>query len=187
MVDSASRLTLARLTRSRDTPFEIVPDAETRAGLATDLDLLALRKLRFAGRLIPEGVRDWRLEAMLGATVVQPCVVTAEPVTTRLDETVERRYLSDLEEPTGEEAEMPEDDTLEPVPVVLDLSAVLAEALALALPIYPRAPGAALEEAVFAAPGIAPMTDQDAKPLAALAALRDRLSGDDAGEDTGEN
>jgi uncharacterized metal-binding protein YceD (DUF177 family) len=119
--------------------------------------------------------------------VVQPCVVTAEPVTTRLDETVERRYLADLEEPTGEEAEMPEDDTLEPVPVVLDLSAVLAEALALALPIYPRAPGAALDEAVFAAPGIAPMTDQDAKPLAALAALRDRLSDDDGGEDTGEN
>jgi hypothetical protein len=30
------------------------------------------------------------------------------------------------------------------------------------------------------------MTAQDAKPLAALAALRDRLSGDDGGEDTGE-
>lgn len=187
MADTASRLTLARLSRGRETSFEIVPDAETRARLATDLDLLGLRKLRFAGRLIPGGARDWRLEAVLGATVVQPCVVTAEPVTTRLDETVERRYLADLDEPTGEEVEMPEDDTLEPVPAVLDLSAVLLEALALALPIYPRAPGAALDEAVFAAPGVAAMTDEDAKPLAGLAALRDRLSNGDGDEENEEN
>lgn len=178
------RLSLARLPRGSARSFEIVPDAATRAALAEDLGLLALRKLRFTGQVLPEGARDWRLEAMLGATVVQPCVVTAEPVTTRIDDPVTRRYLAEMPEPEGDDVEMPEDDSAEPLPDVLDLSAVLAEALALALPLYPRAQGAALEQTVFAAPGVAPLTDEDARPLAGLAALRDRLSpGGTDGED----
>jgi hypothetical protein len=44
-----------------------------------------VRKLRFIGTLEPEGAQDWRLTADLGATVVQPCVVTLAPVTTRLE------------------------------------------------------------------------------------------------------
>jgi len=184
MADAATRLTLARLTRGKDTAFEITPEAGARASLAADLDLLALRKLRFAGRLVAEGARDWRLEATLGATVVQPCVVTAEPVTTRIDEPVLRRYLAEMPEPEEDEIEMPEDDTAEPLPVTLDLFGVMAEALALALPLYPRAPGAALEDATFAAPGVTPLTDEDAKPLAGLAALRDKLAG--AGTDDDE-
>ena len=188
MADPATHLSLARLTRSKDTAFEIAPEAEARKALAEEMELIALRKLRFAGRLVAEGARDWRLEGTLGATVVQPCVVTAEPVTTRIDEPVLRRYLAEMPEPEEDEVEMPEDDSAEPLPAVLDLSAVMAEALALALPLYPRAPGAALEEATFAAPGVAPMTDEDAKPLSGLAALRDKLAGreDDEGESGGE-
>ena len=187
MTDSAPRLTLARLSRAKDAPFEVVPDAGTRAALAARLDLLGLRKLRFAGRLTPEGAQDWRLEASLGATVVQACVVTAEPVTTRLDEAVTRRYLARIPEPEGDEVEMPEDDTIEALPGTLDLAEVMEEALALALPLYPRAPEAALEQAVFAPPGVAPLTDEEARPLAGLAALRDRLAAGDTGSDASED
>ncbi len=184
MADDAHILTLARLPRGTERSFEILPDAEARARLATELDLIALRKLRFAGRLVPAGARDWRLEGHLGATVVQPCVVTAEPVTTRIDEPVLRRYLADMDEPEGDGVEMPEDDTAEPLPATLDLDAIMAEALALALPLYPRVAGAALDHAVFAPPGTEPLTDEAAKPLAGLAALRDRLKG---GGGDGEN
>ena len=70
---------------------------------------------------------------------------------------------------------MPEDDTAEPLPEVIDLTEVTREALALALPLYPRAPGAELGEAVFAAPGTAPIRDEDLKPFAGLAALKAKL------------
>jgi uncharacterized metal-binding protein YceD (DUF177 family) len=179
---------LSRLPRASDKAFELVPDATGRAELARTLDLLGLRKVRFAGRLIPEGKADWRLEAALGATVVQPCVVTTEPVTTRIDEPVTRRYVSEMPSPPSEdEVPMPEDDTLEPLAAEIDLNAVMEEALALALPDYPRVEGADLGQAVFAQPGLAPMTDEDAKPLAGLAALRDRLAGDKPPEDEGGN
>jgi hypothetical protein len=91
-------------------------------------------------------------------------VISAEPVTTRIDTPVVRRFLREMPVPTEPEAEIPDDDTLEPLGPVIDPGAVMAEALALALPDYPRAPGAALPE------GLAP--EPLANPFAALAALR---------------
>lgn len=163
-------------TRSERT-FDIQPDAEARAALAGEIGVDALRKLRFGGRLRPEGSRDWHLEATLGATLVQPCGVTAAPVVTRIDERIERRYLAEMTEPApGTETEMPEDTDREPLPAVLDLWAVMIEAMVLAVPPFPRAEGAEMGEAVFAAPGVAPMRDEDARPFAGL---KDALRRDD--------
>jgi len=172
-------LRLADLPSRKPTHFTYVPDAGTLAGLAAEMDLSALRKMRLEGRLQPMGQSDWTLEARLGATVVQPCVVTLEPVTTRIDEPIARQYLANYEPPTDAEAEMDEDDTIEALPEVVDLAVVAAEALALALPPYPRAEGAALEQTVFTKPGEAPMTDDDVKPFAGLAALKAKLEGPD--------
>lgn len=168
------RLRVADLSARRETTFDLRPAPADLTVLATDLGLDALRKLRFAGRLIPEGARDWRLEAVLGATVVQPCVVSLAPVTTRIDEPVTRRYLADPAPilPEGDEVEMPEDDSAEPLPAVIDIHAVMAEALALALPLYPRAPGAELGQLEVAPPGAEPLTEDKVHPFAGLAMLR---------------
>ena len=169
------RYRIADLPNRRPTEFLLEPDAAARAALARDLGILDIRKLRFAGTLIPQGSRDWRLDADLGATVVQSCVVTLDPVTTRLDERVERSYLADLPEDSGAEVEMPEDVSTEPLPAVLDLTEVMTEALALALPAFPRKADAELGEAVFTEPGVAPLTDEDARPFAGLGALKESL------------
>ena len=170
-----SQLRLADLATRRATAFTLEPPADERRAVAEALEITGVKKLRFTGQLEPVGRHDWRLQAVLGATVVQDCVVTLEPVSTRIDETVTRNYLADLSQPEAAETEMPEDDTADPLPAVIDLVAVMIEALALALPLYPRAPGADLGDAVFTEPGLAPMTDEDAKPFAGLGALRDAL------------
>ena len=167
---------LGDLPVNRPTSVRIEPDQAELDAMAATLGLSALRKVRLEGELRPRGKRDWDLEAHLGATVVQPCVVTLAPVTTRIEERVERRFRADLPEPPpGAEVEMPEDDALEPLPETLDLARVLTEALALAVPEYPRADGASLGEAAFTAPGQKPMTDAEAKPFARLAELKSRL------------
>ena len=167
---------LSDLSNRRPTAFSITPDSDACAAIAAELGIPGVKKLRFEGELSPLGKRDWELTASLGATVVQDCVITLAPVTTRLDEEVSRRYLSDLPEVAGgSEVEMPEDDTLEPLPESLDLAAVMIEALSLALPPYPRVEGAALGDAVYAADGVKPMSDEEAKPFAGLAALRQKL------------
>jgi uncharacterized metal-binding protein YceD (DUF177 family) len=176
----AAKLRLSALSPKTPTAFDIVPDAEALADLRDRLDLSALRKVRLAGEIAPEGRHDWRLAAHLGATVVQPCAVTLEPVTTRIEEEVARRYLAEWHEAQEAEAEMPEDDTAEPLPEVVDLMAVLEEALSLALPAFPRAPGAELEQTRAAPPGAAPLDDAQERenPFAALAALK-RQTGED--------
>lgn len=149
-------------------PFALEPGAPGREAVAAALGIPGVRKLRFAGRLLPEGRRDWRLDARLGATVVQDCVVTLEPVTTRIEEEVLRRYVADLPDPGPGESEMPEDDTLEELPAALDLGEVMVEALALALPPYPRAQGVELGETVVTEPGAQALTEETRKPFAGL-------------------
>jgi hypothetical protein len=169
---------LIRLSAQRRRPLEFViePEAAEAAALAADLGLRAVGGLRLTGRLAPEGLADWGLRARIEAVAVQDCVVTLEPVETRIAEDVERRYLADLPPPPPGETEMPEDDRVEPMPAQIDLGELLREALALALPPWPRADGAGLGE--FAAePGQAtpPQEEERARPFAGLAeALRRR-------------
>jgi len=122
------------------------------------------------------------LHATVGATVTQSCVVTLEPVRTRIDEEISRRFLSEVEELSVEHQILPEDDdTVEMLTDPIDLGLVASEAIALALPSYPRADGAALSDAVFSEPGVKPLRDEDLKPFSALAALKSKLLDDEPG------
>lgn len=168
-------LRVADLPQNSPETFDFRPDAAANKALAGQLGLSALRKLRFAGTLTAQGKRDWELVARVGATVVQPCVVTLEPVTTRIETEVRRVFVANWTTPDEEEVELAEDDSTEPLGRFIDLSVVMSEALALALPVYPRLKDADLGEAVFTQPGIEPMRDEDARPFAGLSDLRASL------------
>lgn len=172
-------LRLADLANRKNTPFLFTPTAAARAALAQQLGIVAIKKLRFEGKIGPLGAKDWELSGKLGATIVQECVVTLVPVTTRIDEDVLRRYLANFEDIEEVEAEMPEDDSTESLPEEVDLMAVMVEQLSLALPTYPRAPDASLGEAVFSQTGITPLKDEDTRPFAGLSDLRDALKNKD--------
>jgi len=177
-------LRVAELPKGATLSFDIVPDTPMRARMAQDLGVIALRKVTFRGQIAPSGRRDWQLTAQLGATAQQECVATLEPVTSRIDTAVQRRFLSDMPraselDPTPEDGvEMPQDDTEEPLGEVIDLARILIEALALALPDYPRKEGSGPAGAIAAPPGEAPLDDEAVKPFAGLAALRDRMKED---------
>ena len=181
---SRHALRVRELSQREPTPFSLEPEAADMRAIADDLALLDLRKLRFTGQIAPEGRTDWVLEGTLGATVVQPCVATLEPVTTRIDAPVTRRYLADFTEPDEPETEMPEDETEEALGTHIDPHAVMVEALSLALPLYPRAEDAEAVTVRVTEPGKTAMNDEDAKPFAGLAALKNQL---ETGPDTDED
>ena len=178
---SATRARPVRLADLREAggiTFDLAPDAASRSEIAGMLGVETIRKLRFAGTLRPSGRRDWQLKAKLGATAVQSCVVTLEPVVSRIDESVARSYVAGFPEPEPGETEMPPDDDIEPLPESVDLRQVMIEALALALPLYPRAEGAKLGREAFAdSEGLA-VTDETVRPFAGLASLRGGLDSD---------
>lgn len=169
----------ADLPARKRSHFTIEPDAAGRKAIADAIDVLKIPKLRFDGALIPTGKRDWRIEATLGATVSQACVVTLDPVTTRIDEDVTRSFAVEVEIPDEDEFELGEDDSADPLPETLDLIDVLAEALVLAIPAYPRKDGAEATLVGVTEPGKDVMTDEDARPFAGLAALRADLENKD--------
>tara|TARA_R110002051_G_scaffold52574_1_gene99766 strand:+ start:10461 stop:11018 length:558 start_codon:yes stop_codon:yes gene_type:complete len=170
-----SHLRLADLATRKATPFDLMPNAPERAAIAQALGIVGIKKLKFTGEIKPVGRSDWDLRGTLGATVVQDCVVTLDPVTSRIDEPVQRSYLTHVDEPEDTDVEMTIDENVEPLPASVDLYAVLIETLSLSMPAYPRAQGAEMGEAVFSQSGIAPMTDEDAKPFAGLGDLRKAL------------
>lgn len=171
-------LRVSELSQSAENVFSLRPDAPMLSQIADDLQLEGLRKLSFAGRIVPMGAQDWTLEATLGATVVQACVVTLDPVTTRIDTAVTRQYIRDYTDPDEPEAEMPDDDTVEPLGQWIDPAQVMVEALALAVPDYPRKDTAHLGQMVYTKPGKAAMTDEDARPFAGLGDLKAKLERD---------
>lgn len=171
-----SRFRTGGLSPRKPTRFSYRPDAADRAALARDLGLLALYALDLTGEVRPAGRDELVLEATLTARADQPCSITLVPVPASIAEPVRRRYVAGLPDPDGDEVEMPEDDSVEPMPDEIDLAQVAAEALALALPLYPRAPGAELGEAVHAGDGVTPLSDADLKPFAGLQGLAAQLA-----------
>ncbi len=170
---------IADLAARKPTRFDLCPGAEARARIAAALGILSLDTARLQGELRPAGRHDWTLDARLTATVTQACIVTLAPVTTGIDETVVRRFLAEMPEPEGDEVEMPEDDSQEPLTGTIDAGAILVEALALALPAYPRAEGAELGSLTAAAPGAEPLDDEAVRPFAGLADLMKKAGRDD--------
>lgn len=177
---------LAELDEQKPTTFALVPDAALRAAIAAGLGLSGLKKLRFEGNIHAAGDAGWQLHARLGATVIQPCVLSLAPVTTRIDEKLVRHFdreailpaakddfeiEGDFEIPAGEEHEV--------LGAAIDPGLVMVEALALALPAYPRADDAKLARATFTEPGKTPLDDEQSRPFAGLRALRDKLGKDD--------
>jgi len=167
--DDNTVIKFSDLQSHRGIAFDLAPDAQARESLAEDLGAKGLRKLRFKGNIAPLGKSDWQLTASLGASLTQSCVITLDPVTTRIDEPVTRQYLAQMPElSTDEEIEMPEDDTAEPLPVSIDLAHIMAEALSLAAPAFPRIEGATHKNQAFSEPGTEPLTEEAAKPFANL-------------------
>ena len=152
--------------------FDIAPDPREAEALARLLDARSVRKMRFAGRLTPLADGGWRLAGALGATVVQSCVVTLDPVTTRIDQPVRRTFLPESA-PSGAEilVDPEEDDEIEPLTDRIDLGLVAVEALALALPRL----SAQARRRPRGARRTRHRRTATPKPFAALAALRAKL------------
>ena len=154
-----------------------------RAALARRFGVAEVRALSMAARLIPDA-DGWRVEGRVRARVVQPCVVTLEPVVQRLDEVFTRRLLPGAPAPELTDLDPDEDeDPPEPLGAVIDPAEMAAEAAALAIEPYPRKPGAVFAGAAVRPADAAPEPETPEKPFAGLAALRDRLGGKGGGDE----
>ena len=122
--------------------------ADERAALAALNRLPAIARLSAEFR-ISKWRRGVRVEGELSARVTQTCVVSLEPFEVEIEEPIDVRFLPlDPEAPPPASAGGACDDEDEPDPLVdgkIDLGALAAEFLTLALDPYPRKAGVAFE------------------------------------------
>lgn len=128
--------------------YELEPGPAERDALARRFGLLGIPALRATVRLNRlKGGRFVRLRAAISGEAVQTCVVTLEPVPSKISEDIEILYDTQPDEAPDETVMVDED---EPEPLegeALDLGEIVAEEFALMLDPYPRAPGADLGSA----------------------------------------
>ncbi|QIE55191.1 DUF177 domain-containing protein [Pikeienuella piscinae] len=155
-----------------------------RAAIAEAYGLHDLAALRVEARVAREGRDGWRLDGRLVASATQNCVVTLEPVAAEIDEPFVRRLRPMSEEEAAAQAveidlDPEAEDPPEPLGDGVDLGAAALETLALALDPYPRAPGAVFAPRASAPRGVAPLTEEDVRPFAALRVLKRGAEGGD--------
>jgi uncharacterized metal-binding protein YceD (DUF177 family) len=168
--DFAHRLPLDQI-REGDR-LDIVADDEERAAVSDRLALLSLDRLEAHAVLSRDGQKV-RATGRLKAALEQACVATGDPVPAHVDEPFDLLFMP---EPKGggaeEEIELGEADldTVFHDGAAIDLGGSVIDTLALAIDPYPRSAGAdaALKEA-----GV--LTEEEASPFAALAALKEKL------------
>jgi len=170
MSDFAHRLTLDRI-RDGDR-LDLVADAEERAAIAERLGLASLERLDAHAVLHRDGTTV-NATGRFKASLEQRCVATGDPLAMRVDEAFDLRFVPEPKTAGGdEEFELGADelDTLFHDGQAIDLGAAIADSLALALDPYPRSANA--EQALRAA-GV--ISEEEAGPFAALAALKGKL------------
>lgn len=153
---------LARLGRD---PFRQAIEAtpEERERLARRFGLVALDRLCAAVALTRQSGASVLLEANFEAEFVQECVVSLEPVRG----TVRQRFSLSYGPAATAERDLEIDSaavTFEPIAGdAIDVAEAVAQELSLALPAFPRDPGAALATV---------SAEAEERPLAALARWR---------------
>lgn len=173
MSDFAHRLTLDRI-RDGDR-LDLVADAKERADVAARLGLPSVERLD-AHVVLRRDADTIHASGRFKAALEQRCVATGDPLPVRLDEAFELRFLPEIKTAGGDEEfelEAGDLDTMFHDGLAIDLGTAIADSLALALDPYPRSPHAA--EALRAA-GV--ISEEEAGPFAALAALKGKLAGD---------
>jgi hypothetical protein len=173
---------VAELNSNGDTKFRISVEDSERAELARFLDVDRIDRLTFSGFISPYGEGGWRIRGHLVAKIEQSCVITLEPVSSRHDAELERIYLPADQIPDEQEVHISHDDQDLPDPFTdsIDPAQLAVESLALMIDAFPRAEGAEMGQRTFAAPGVTPLSDEESKPFASLAALKSGSGNADA-------
>jgi uncharacterized metal-binding protein YceD (DUF177 family) len=152
------------------TRLALVADEQERKAVARRLALPSIERLEAHVTLSRTG-EVVRAEGRLLAALDQSCVVTRDPVSTRIDEPFLIQFIPEPSAAPDEEVELGEADcdTVFHDGSVIDLGTAIADTLALSIDPYPRsaAADAALKEA-----GV--VTQEQASPFAVLAGLKGR-------------
>jgi uncharacterized metal-binding protein YceD (DUF177 family) len=168
-----SRSILAERIGREEVERRIEADAAERRALARRLGLESLEGLKAELRLKRLSGGRIRVDGRFEAALTQLCVISLEPVESRIEAEFSVEY-TERAAPEGPEAIVSIESAEPPEPIeggVIDLGEAVVQQLAERIDPYPRAAGA---EARWPEQMSAEAEEQEERPFAALAALKKR-------------
>jgi uncharacterized metal-binding protein YceD (DUF177 family) len=151
--------------------FKLVPDEATRSKLAEHAEVLGVPELSVTIKVRPTAAGAEATGELSGA-VRQRCVVSLEEFDNPVSEQIEVDFADAAEDAAPEDEA--EEDLERPDPIVdgkIDLGALAAEFLVLAVDPYPRKPGAQMPNL----PGDEAENASGKSPFASLSGLKNRI------------
>ena len=170
----------SEINQTKTFEFYLTLSSKKVSKLVECLDLLNMKKVSLQGKLSPLSLNEWSLKAELRATVNQKCVITFKPVQTIVNHAINRIFSPSALQNTCETDDdgisaVIFDDSLQEFTDEIDLAEIICEELILILPLYPKFKGAELGSYSVTEPGAEPFTEENVKPFAQLAELKDKL------------
>lgn len=152
--------------------IDLVADSAECAAISAHLGLAGLHAFQAHAVLERDG-EAVSARGRLKARLEQACVASGEPVPERIDEPFELHFAPEPGVRQDEEVELRAGDldTIFHDGATIPLGPALVDTLALAIDPYPRGPNAA---AAMQAAGV--LSEEEAGPFAALAALKGKMS-----------
>ncbi len=152
-------------------------DERQRRALADAHGLQEVEHFTYDLHLAPWKARGVRVRGEVSAAIIQPCTVTLDPVRTEIAEPVETIFVpedSRLARPDIVEGELIVSAEGDDLPETfshgrIDIGALAEEFFELAIPLYPKQPGAEVPAEVDPEANAA---SDDENPFAALSALK---------------
>jgi uncharacterized metal-binding protein YceD (DUF177 family) len=151
--------------------IDLVASEDECARVAARLGLLSLGTLKAHAALARDGERIVA-KGRVQASLEQACIATGEPVPAMVDEPFDLNFLPEPRGTPDEEIELggSELDTIFHDGAKIPLGDSIVDTLSLALDPYPRGPNA---DAALRDAGV--LSEEDAGPFAALAALKEKM------------
>ncbi len=143
----------SRDIRSAGVNMSVHPSVDDCGELARQLGVVAVSNVTADFLVKPERRFGYRLTGQISADIRQSCVVTGDPIDSRVDELVDILFLPPAEADRQAELASAEKETTfsaneDDIEALdkdsIDLAKVIAEFLAIGLDPYPRAPGVAI-------------------------------------------
>ena len=172
-----TEIIVTKLNTLQKYDFNIILNSSDTKLLAKECNLLALKKLFFAGKLQRVQKDNWKLKAYLKALVTQPCVNTLQPIDTQILSTVERLFIKDWEGSRNRTDETVLNADYEILTNKINLLDIITEEIILNAPLYPRSGVKA--DSSLSESSLNPSKNTNIKPFSVLSTLRKKMIAED--------
>ena len=172
-----TEIIVTKLNTLQKYDFNIILNSSDTKLLAKECNLLALKKLSFAGKLQRVQKDNWKLKAYLKALVTQPCVNTLQPIDTQILSTVERLFIKDWEGSRNRTDETVLNADYEILTNKINLLDIITEEIILNAPLYPRSGVEA--DSSLSESSLNPSKNTNIKPFSVLSTLRKKMIAQD--------